>query len=137
MVGAVCCAALFWLWYAAENYLGYNFKGRKLHPSATRLSIWVPVALTPATIVGFYVWYRREIAFLSRSTRVTGKVVEIGSLELEGLRDVTYSYRFQGQSFQKSRSVAASLLTDLAPGAKVELLVDQRHPNRSRLAGEP
>ena len=130
---------LLWMAYVGETYFGINWKGRKIAPGQGMIPLWLAIVATPAIYVGVWIFLRREIAFLARAVSVTGRVSSIGTIQMKGLRDISYSYTFGpigSVTYQSKRSVSSSLLQELSPGDDLAILVDPLNPSVSRLAGE-
>ena len=134
LLGAGFFLACMWIWYLLENYAGISIKGRRLAPDKTPLALWIPLASTPlAVLVAAFFWWKAG-RFYSKAVTVSAKVVSVGKISTQGLRDLTVRYTYGEQSFEASESMSDAHVQSYEPGDSLEVLIDPDHPGRASIS---
>ena len=130
-VGGVCAIAVLMVaWWVTENYFGLTLRGRKLRPDETHLSIWLPLATTVISAIVATILYRRERALLVNGKEVTATVSRIGTIVIKEMRDISFTFEWNGTFKAKTKSVTKSLAASLNVGDRLHLLVLPSNPER-------
>ena len=114
-----------------QRALIFKFEPVKVE-DADFFPIWAAIAVTLIAPPISYLFYRKAIAVAKRGVFVDGVVLEIGR-KFHGMRDVTFTYEFNGKSFKRRKSFEADDIKYLKIGGPIDLLIDSRRPKTSYL----
>ena len=127
--GTVAILIFIWAWYLLEHFTSWRMHDYGQYDQHTPLPIAIPIITSILIPMGAFILWKRAAGIIAHGVPVTANVKSIG-IGYKGLREVTFTYLFQGTMYRKKKSISRTIADQLTPGGPLPILVDQRHPKR-------
>ncbi|HOX08889.1 MAG TPA: hypothetical protein PK280_21015 [Planctomycetota bacterium] len=128
-VTAGLMAAVLWAWYLLERFTNLRVVREGGTAQTEPVHIAVAFIATPILLIGALVLWRRAVGIAENGVPAEAVIRSIGG-EVQGYRDVSFDYEFEGRSYSKKMSVVGIVVEKLAPGQTLRIVVDRRSPDR-------
>jgi hypothetical protein len=127
--GAAIMAAILWGWFLLERFTSLRLVGSSGIAHEEPVHILFPTIGTAVCLLGALFLWRRAAGMAANGVPVGATVTAVGG-EFQGMRDVSFSYVFEGTELAGKISVPAVSVKDLEPGGEFRIIVDKRNPKR-------
>lgn len=127
--GAALFVVLMWAWFFLEQFT--NLRITRIWESAREhpIPLLVPILASIAGVVLALFFWHRAVGLVKNGVEVSATIKDLG-VALNGMRNVSYEYEFQGAKYSKKESMSCVLVDNLKPGDPLPILVDPRNPKR-------
>ncbi|MCX7804944.1 MAG: hypothetical protein N3A38_07105 [Planctomycetota bacterium] len=129
---AAAISVLMWGWFLLEHFTDLRIVRLGQEARRESVPIAVPIATVPLAFIGATILWRRAVGIAENCVPVIATVKSVGG-EVQGFRDVTFGYTFEGVEYSKKMSVVGAIAEKFEPGSPVEIIVDRRKPSRIML----
>ena len=128
-LGAGVTIALLWAWFALEHLTDLRVVGASGTVHDEPIHVLLPSIGTPLALLGALFLWRRAAGIAANGVPVSATVKKVGGA-CQSMRDVEFSYTFEGREYSKKASVVTAISDELSPGDPLDVIVDKRNPKR-------